>query len=91
MPYYEFVCAKCEEYKIELRKIGNYDPPVCPKCQSKMEKIISQVGTILFKGAGWLNGEQTKLRKRSKDQGKKFFKRHPDFQDMAVKSMDSKP
>ena len=90
MPYYEFVCESCEEYKTELRKLGDYDPPVCPKCQSKMEKIISPVG-VLFKGAGWQHGEQTKLRQRSKDQGKKFFKRHPDLQDMAVKSMDSKP
>lgn len=71
--------------------MGDYDPPLCPKCQSKMQKIISPVGAVLFKGTGWGNGEQIKLRKRSKDQGKKFFKRHPDLQDMAVKSMDSKP
>lgn len=91
MPFYEFICEPCEEYKIELRKLGDFDPPVCPQCQSKMEKIISPPGAVLFKGQGWRNGEWTKLRERSKDQGKKFFRRHPDLQDMAVKSMDSKP
>ncbi len=91
MPYYEFECEKCTETIVELRKLGDYDPPACSKCKSKMRKVISPVGAVLYKGAGWNNGEQVKLRKRSKDQGKQFFKRHPDLQERAVKSMDAKP
>ena len=91
MPYYEFECGYCSKYITELRKVGDYDPPICPKCQTKMAKIISPIGAVLYKGAGWHNGEQAKLKRRSKDQGKKFFKRHPDLQDMALKSVDAKP
>jgi len=70
----------------ELRKMGDIIPPRCPKCDAKMEKVITPVTTIL-KGQGWNHGQVEKLRKRSESQGKKFFRRHPDKQKMVSETI----
>lgn len=67
--------------------MGDCTPPMCPKCDAKMEKVITPVTTIL-KGQGWNHGVYEKLRKRSEDQGTKFFKRHPDLQEMSKKTIN---
>jgi len=90
MPIYSWKCERCGFTREELRKVGEYDAPNCVYCaNSKMERVFEPIA-VIFKGAGWINGEQAKLKKRSTEQGKKFFKRHPDLQDWSAKSVAEK-
>jgi putative FmdB family regulatory protein len=88
MPIYSFECKKCGAVSDVLRKVSDYTPPDCI-CGKKMERIFTPVSSIL-KGAGWSKGQWSKLRKRSVEQGKKFFRRHPDFQEMGEQKIAEK-
>jgi len=51
MPTYEYVCSKCgrfEEYHSINMVLSN-----CPKCQSEVQRLISQNTNIIFKGSGF--------------------------------------
>ena len=78
MPIYEYICEKDDVRLEELRKLGDTNPPDCPKCNEKMERLFScPLVTTKEK-------QVEELRRRSKEQGKKFFKRHPQYQDMVM-------
>ncbi len=53
MPTYIYVCGKCE-HRFE-RFQGMSDKPVkkCPECGSKVERLITGGGGIIFKGDGF--------------------------------------
>ncbi len=62
MPFYTFQCRTCNDKKIEMRKMGDYKEPLCPRCaynpeaQGKcemMEKVMSEVSRPRFKGSGF--------------------------------------
>lgn len=72
MPIYSFKCEKCNSEKDELRKMGDYSPPIC--CN---EFMIRTFNPISFQTK---EGTLEKVRSRSRNQGKKFFKRHPELQ-----------
>jgi predicted nucleic acid-binding Zn ribbon protein len=62
----------------ELRKAGDYSACGCPNCGKRMEKLISVSNTI-FSGPGWSKGTWQKAKKRSQDQGRKFYKKHDKY------------
>lgn len=78
MPIYEFICYDDETEVEEFRKLGDDKPPKCPTCGTEMSKKFSAV-IGLFQGKKNAEKVSEKLRKRSEDQGKKFFRRHPDL------------
>ena len=91
MPLYSWKCAKCGFVREELRKVGNDTAPLCVYCKNEvMERLFTPV-TAILKGPGWTRGVYHKVRERSKEQGTKFFNRHPDLQEQAKKSVDEKP
>jgi len=51
MPIYEYECAKCGEFEVTQRIT---DDPLkrCPKCRSKVRKLISST-SFQLKGSGW--------------------------------------
>ncbi|MCK9596597.1 zinc ribbon domain-containing protein [Candidatus Pacearchaeota archaeon] len=55
MPIYEYDCPKCHHKKEKLFR-SNLDyaegDPICPNCNIKMVKIISQ-NNFHLKGGGW--------------------------------------
>ena len=90
MPIYSFQCSKCGFVREELRKMGDFTAPKCVYCKDEvLERVYEPVATI-FKGTGWHGGSQAKLKKRSLEQGKKFFNRHPDLQDWSAKEVSEK-
>lgn len=89
MPIYEFMCFDDYCVTTEIRKVGDFVPPQCSRCGKLMTKVISPVSFVL-KGSGWNKGEHELLRKRSEDQGKKFFRRHPDKQDLVSETINRK-
>jgi putative FmdB family regulatory protein len=91
MPIYSFQCPKCGFVREDLRKMGDYEAPECVYCKKQvMERFYEPVTTVL-KGQGWSHGQQEKLRVRSKEQGKKFFRRHPNLQEEGARKIDSIP
>lgn len=91
MPIYSWKCGKCGFEREELRKVGDDTAPNCVYCKNQlMERLFTPV-TAILKGPGWTRGDYRKLRDRSKEQGKKFFNRHPDYQEKAIESVDKKP
>jgi len=53
MPTYEYECTKCG-YQFELEQSMNDKPRSrCPKCRSKVNRLISGGLGISFKGSGY--------------------------------------
>src|SRR3989442_15816663 len=51
MPIYEYHCEHCGDFE-EMRRIT--DPPLtrCPRCNRKVQRLISQT-SFQLKGSGW--------------------------------------
>jgi putative FmdB family regulatory protein len=84
LPIYEFRCPKCELIVEELRKTGDYSAVGCACCGSRMEKLISIPHTV-FSGPGWTKGTWEKAKKRSLEQGRKFYKKYPVYKEAVDK------
>lgn len=69
MPIYSFRC-ECGFEIDELRKMGDFEPPACRYCNTKMEKVFSPNFNVIVGGP---EATQAKLKKRSDEQGKRFF------------------
>ncbi len=69
MPIYEFQC-ECGLTSEEIRKLGDTEPPNCV-CGKKMERVFSMPVVVI----GGPAATQAKLKKRSDEQGKRFFSR----------------
>jgi len=53
MPTYEYECAKCG-YTFEVfQKVDDEPRKRCPKCHSKVRRLISGGCGIIFKGSGF--------------------------------------
>ncbi len=85
MPIYEFRCPVCSLVIEELRKAGDYSACSCPNCGKRMEKLIS-ISTTIFSGPGWSKGTWQKAKKRSQDQGKKFYKKYDKYKEAVEKT-----
>jgi putative FmdB family regulatory protein len=53
MPTYQYKCSKCGDVFEAFQKMS--DPPIedCPRCQGKVERIISGGAGFLLKGTGF--------------------------------------
>ncbi len=51
MPIYEYNCDKCGTFEV-MQRITESPLKKCPKCKSKVERILSRSSFIL-KGSGW--------------------------------------
>lgn len=89
MPIYEFVCYDDETEKEELRKLGDDIPPKCPTCGIEMSKVFSPIFSI-FKGRDQSVRVSKQLKKRSEEQGRKFFRRYPEHQELVNKTLKEK-
>ena len=81
MPIYSFHCEYCGSTKEDLRKVEDYTPPTCSICGKTMSRIFTPV-TAILKGQGWSKGTYEKIRRRSEQQGNKFFEKHPDKREL---------
>lgn len=52
MPVYEYQCSGCGRIEEVFQKISESPLEVCPRCNGKLRKIISQ-STFHLKGSGW--------------------------------------
>lgn len=52
MPVYEYQCSGCGHIEEVFQKISESPLEVCPRCNGKLKKIMSQ-STFHLKGSGW--------------------------------------
>lgn len=52
MPVYEYQCSGCGHLEEVFQKISESPLEVCPRCNGKLKKIISQ-STFHLRGSGW--------------------------------------
>lgn len=52
MPVYEYQCSECSHIEEAFQKISDAPLAVCPRCQGKLNKIISH-SAFHLKGSGW--------------------------------------
>jgi len=71
MPIYSFKCEKCGFVREEIRKMGDTKPPSCINCDTPMDRLFTSPTVII----GGPEATQEKLKKRSDEQGKRFFSR----------------
>ena len=63
MPTYEYECEACG-YKFEKRQSITTRPlRKCPKCKSKVQRLISGGSGIIFKGSGFYETDYKRKRK----------------------------
>ncbi len=53
MPTYEYECTRCGHICEEFKPISAPRRQRCPKCRSKVERLISGGVGIVFKGSGF--------------------------------------
>ncbi|NOR18309.1 zinc ribbon domain-containing protein [candidate division WOR-3 bacterium] len=53
MPTYEYECTKCKYTFEEFQKITDEPLKKCPKCGSKLRRIITGGVGLIFKGNGF--------------------------------------
>lgn len=71
MPIYSWKCAECGFLREELRKMGDLESPTCINCNIIMDRLFTPPIVIV----GGPEATQAKLKKRSDEQGKRFFSR----------------
>ena len=76
MPTYEYRCSACDNEWEEFQSIKANPTKKCPECgKSKVERIISAGGGIIFKGSGFY---QTDYRSESYKKGASADKKAAD-------------
>ena len=76
MPIYEYQCEKCGEIFEIFQINGEEVEPKCPKCFGRARRVISPIGSLVFKGSGFYitdyarkdkGGKEEKEKKKSQD------------------------
>ncbi len=53
MPTYEYKCDKCGHVFEELQSMNDEPLTKCPKCGSKIHRLIGTGAALIFKGSGF--------------------------------------
>ena len=68
MPVYAYECNKCH-YQFECeQKMTDKPRQRCPKCRSKVRKLINWTGNFVLHGSGWPGKEHKRERQTVKRQ-----------------------
>ena len=60
MPTYEYQCNDCGHKFEKFQKMSDSPLEECPKCGSKVKRIICTGGGIIFKGSGFYANDYAK-------------------------------
>ena len=66
MPFYTFKCEKCNFELTELRDMGDFKEPLCPKCSTLIPKVEvymkkqMSIPSFKFKGDGFYETDYKK-------------------------------
>ena len=60
MPTYEYKCEDCGYIFEKFQKMSDSPIEICPKCGSKVKRIIGTGGGIIFKGSGFYVNDYAK-------------------------------
>ena len=72
MPMYTFKCRNCGLELEEMRQMGDFKEPLCPRCAynpeaqgkyERMKKIFGDTGKPQFKGSGFYETDYKRKKK----------------------------
>ncbi|MBU1998658.1 MAG: FmdB family zinc ribbon protein [Candidatus Omnitrophota bacterium] len=66
MPHYDYECTKCKHAFEAFQNIKDKPLFRCPKCKSKLRRLISGGVGIIFKGSGFYATDYKKKPKEEK-------------------------
>lgn len=84
MPTYEYECEKCGNRFEAFHSIKAEPLKECPKCKGKINRLISNVGGIIFKGSGFYHTDY-KNKKSDKEAKCPLDKNQPPCQSCSIK------
>jgi putative FmdB family regulatory protein len=82
LPIYEYECPKCGVFEL-MQKITDEPIKRCPRCKSKVKKLISE-SSFHLKGSGWYATDYAR-----KDKGDGKGKKDKEGVDLSKDSKDS--
>ncbi|MCE9615792.1 MAG: zinc ribbon domain-containing protein [Lentisphaerae bacterium] len=88
MPTYEYECTKCAHHFERFQSITAEPLKRCPKCRSKVRRLLGTGAGIIFKGSGFY---QTDYRSESYKQGKRSAEAPASSSDSSSKKDTSSP
>ncbi len=65
MPIYEYKCENCGRFE-KLQKVSEDTLTECPTCEGQVERLISKNVGIVFKGSGFYQTDNNKLKDRAR-------------------------
>ncbi len=71
MPTYEYQCTKCDHQFDYFQSMNDAPLKKCPKCKSKVERLISGGTGLIFKGSGFYINDYARsedYKKKSKEE-----------------------
>ncbi len=71
MPIYEYQCEECGEIFEVFQSVGEDLKPKCPKCFGTAKRIISPIGSLIFKGSGFYITDYVKKGEKKKEKKEK--------------------
>ncbi|GIW42483.1 MAG: FmdB family transcriptional regulator [Candidatus Binatia bacterium] len=89
MPIYEYQCPKCGRFEI-MQRITEDALRRCPKCRSKVTKLISQ-SSFQFKGSGWYVTDYARAGKQDGKKAEAESSRSETKSEKPEKADESKP
>ena len=63
MPHYDYECKKCGHRFEAFQQITDKPLTQCPKCQSKVKRLIGSGAGLIFKGSGFYATDYKKSQK----------------------------
>ncbi len=65
MPTYDYECTKCKNAFEAFQQMSDKHLTKCPKCGSKLKRLIGSGSGIIFKGSGFYSTDYKKSVKDS--------------------------
>jgi putative FmdB family regulatory protein len=91
MPTYEYECTKCKYRFEEFQKITDKPLQRCPKCRSKLRRLISGGVGLIFKGSGFYATDYKKPNLPQPREKRSTELKKPDKKPALPAKIDSKP
>ena len=91
MPTYEYECTKCKYRFEEFQKITDKPLQRCPKCHSKLRRLISGGVGLIFKGSGFYATDYKKPNLPQAREKRSTELKKPDKKPTLPAKVDSKP
>ncbi len=91
MPTYEYRCKKCNHEFEEFQSITADPIKICPRCEGRVERLISAGNGLIFKGSGFYITDYKNPNRVSESKSEKTEKSEKSEKPAKVEKKETKP